>query len=74
VVEPDTVEIVLRGTRAAMSALRPERVLPFVDGATLEARGPGTYREAPRIEELPTGIEVSGIVPEHVFVDLRRPR
>jgi YbbR domain-containing protein len=73
-IHPRTIDVTLRGPREAIAGINADRLLPFIDGPTLEAQGPGTYREPPKLEDLPPGVEMVASEPGHVFVDVRRPR
>lgn len=71
-VRPGTVDVRLRGPREVMADLSGDRLLPFVDGASLEAAPEETSRVAPRLEDLPPSVEVVEFIPARVFVVARR--
>ncbi|MBI2898303.1 MAG: hypothetical protein HYY06_32435 [Deltaproteobacteria bacterium] len=73
-VRPARIDVRLRGPREVMSSLAPDRILPFVDGAAI-TEGPGeTARATPKVEDLPSAVEMVELIPAHVFIDVRRGR
>lgn len=71
-VRPARIDVRLRGPREVMANLAPDRILPFVDGAAI-TEGPGeTARATPKVEDLPSSVELVELVPPHLFVDVRR--
>ncbi len=71
-VRPGTVDVRLRGPREVMADLSGDRLLPFVDGESLEAGPDETSRVAPRLEDLPPSVEVVAFIPARVFVVAHR--
>jgi len=67
VVSPETVEVILAGPLADLSALKAEDVQVLLDLLDL---GPGTYKISPQIVK-PDSLEVQSIVPDQLEVVIR---
>lgn len=67
--QPERVQVTVRGRPERVEALAAERLLPFVDVSELPAGG-GAVRATVQLQPLPEGLEVVSVDPPEVFVTL----
>ncbi len=71
-VRPTQVDLVLRGPKATLDALRPDTLLALVD-LDEQGRQPGTFQRQVQIRNLPPGVTIVSHQPTDFTVQLRAP-
>ncbi|MEZ4460009.1 MAG: CdaR family protein [bacterium] len=74
-IAPATLNVSLRGPKAAIDSLSPGELLATVDLEQEDHRGAGTYEKQPVVKNLPTGVTLVDYHPKNVIVStIARPR
>lgn len=67
-ISPTSLNVTLRGPRAALDGLEPEELLATIDLSAEEKRGAGTFEKQPVVKNLPVGVTLVDYHPKNVIV------